>query len=461
MIFCDKPWTFMYFINAEEGQVWPCSWVDDRMNMGNILEEDVEQLIHGENIEKLRKSILEGTFRYCDRQKCTDLANGWLPDLTEDEIKRITETKQPYEFNLAYEETCNHACPSCRNGYFKGDEEYYKKVDIIGEKLLPYLNKAKSVNVNGKGEIFQSKHMLATLKKLKPEDENFVLSIETNAALFDEQHWKEIEHLGKYTVNVMATVNSFHDSTYRFLNGYANHVDQVLENLKFIRSLRRKGIVNRFSISMIVQEPNFRELPEYVERCLNEFEADFVRIRAIMQFSMDENDFWFKDVFNPAHPYYREAIDILHHPVMQDERVWFWEGDYEHSRRPREMPKKRFEQYYNILVKMTEMEDENKLEHILDCYSEKRVALYGGGKIAEYLIRKLPKGSFCCVLDANKTQGFIGDVPICNLSVDSAVPELDVIINTVAFYQDDMEGLLAAIKYDGEIIQLEKLLEQI
>lgn len=461
MKFCDRPWTCLYVIDAERGQAWPCPWGDEWMNLGNILEEDMEQLFHGGNINKLRESILDGSFRYCDPQKCTYLANGWLPDLTEEEIKKITEMKQPNEFVLAYEETCNHACSSCRNSYFKGSNEYYKKVDVIGEKLLPFLNSAKLIDANGRGEIFCSEHMLSVLEKLKPEREDFVFLLETNAALFDALHWKRMEHLSSYTVNVIATVNSFHDSTYRFLNGYANHVDQVLENLRFIRSLREKGIVNKFTISMIVQEPNFREIPEYVDRCLNEFGADAVRLRAIIQFGMDEDDYWFKDVFNPAHPYYKEAIDILHHPILQDKRVWFWEGDYEHSRKPKEMPAKRFEQYYNTLSKMAKLDGEGRLAHILDCCHGKKIALYGGGKIAEYLIHRLPQGSFCCVLDANKGQGCIGDVPIHKLSIDSQPPEADLVINTVSFYQKDMEELFCAICYKGETIRIEELLKQI
>ncbi len=53
----------------------------------------------------------------------------------------------------------------------------------------------------------------------------------------------------------------------------------------------------------------------------------------------------------------REALDVLHQPIMQNERVWYREGDYENMRIPRPQPAKRFEEYYNILWKLCELED--------------------------------------------------------------------------------------------------------
>lgn len=457
MKFCSRPWEFFYLTDAEHGQVWPCAWLDSSMNMGNILEDDVDKIYNSEIAIKLRKSILDGTYRYCSPKQCMFLANNSLPDMTEEEIQEYINMTEPNNFNVSYDETCNHACISCRRSYFKGREEYYNKVDAISEKMLPYFNRAKRVSVDGRGDIFSSEHLLSMLERLKPKRDDFWLAIETNAALFDEKHWQRIKHFEKYKITVMATVNSFHDSTYRYLNGYANHVDKVIENLHFIRSLREKGSIDLFTISMVAQESNFRELPEYVDRCLNEFGADKVRIRGIMQFGMDDTDFWIKDVFNPAHPFYREAIDILHHPIMQDKRVWYWEGDYEHTREPKELPAKRFEKYYNNLWNLIELHECGRLNKIFERFEGKSVALYGAGKISQYLIRHLPKDTFKCVFDSKKC-GDLEGITTKRIDIDSVIEDVDVIINTISFYMNDVNKLLDDIGYCGERTDIEDLI---
>ncbi len=457
MKFCTKPWEFFYLNDAEHGQVWPCAWLDSSMNMGNILIEGVDKIYNSENVRKLRDSVLDGTFKYCDPKQCWLIANDKLPDMTEQEIQKYTSMKEPTVFNAAYDRACNHSCLSCRREYFKGSDEYYDKVDKISEKMLPYFNRAKKLSVNGCGEVFSSEHFMSLLERLNPVRNDFWLAIETNASLFDEKHWQRIKHLEKFKITVTATVNSFHDSTYRYLNGYSNHVDQVVENLSFIRTLRKKECINSFAISMVVQESNFRELPEYVDRCLNEFGADKVRIRGIMKFGMEDTDFWIKDVFNPAHPFYSEAIDILHNPIMKDKRVWYWEGDYEHTRKPKELPARRFEQYYNVLWRLIELNECDKLDKLFSKYEGKKVALYGAGKITQYLVKHFPKNTFKCIFDSNRN-GEVNGITIKLIHIDSVIEDVDVIVNTISFYKDEVYELLDEIGCDCERVDVEELI---
>lgn len=441
MKFCDYPWTFWYLINAEKGGIWSCSWLDENWNIGNILEQDIDDILQSDTLRKLRESILDGSFRYCDTHKCTYLANNLLPDLTMEEIAKITSQKYPSKFNLSYDETCNHACPSCRKKFFMGSREYYEKVELITNKMMPYFNRAEELSVDGRGEVFAAEHMLRILEKLEPERKNFKLYIETNGSLLDDKHWSRIKHLERYNIVATVTVNSFHDSTYRYLNGYSNHVEQVIRNLHYIKQLRKKNAINKLTIAMVVQEANFRELPEYVERCITEFGADEVELRGIMKFTIDEDEFWFKDVFNPAHPCYREVVDILHQPIMQDERVWSWEGDYEHVRTPMRQPSKRFEDYYNILWRLLQIEEKGELSRIFLPLKGKKVALYGAGHITEILMPKMKKHevNITCIYDSYKGGYDIFEIPvICSNSI-CELNDVELILNTVTLYEEDVK----------------------
>lgn len=466
MKFCSKPWTRWYIIDAENGGlVWPCEWMSKNpVILGSILDNDIEELLNNEDLKKFRESVLDGSYCMCDVQECEFLSNDKLPDLTEEEIKEITKIKFPEEFNIAYDESCNHACPSCRKNYFSGTPEYYQKVQKIHDKMLPYYNKAKYLSVNGRGDFFACKSLLEMLGKLKPEREDFVFDIETNGSLFNKQNWKKIEHLAGYEVLLMVTVNSFHDSTYRYLNGYANHVDQVIENLKFIRQLRREKKINDFSMSIVVQEANFRELPEYVERCLNEFEADHVRIRGIMKFGMDEMDFWFKDIFNPLHPCYKEAIEILHHPIMQDERVWYWEGDYEQVRKPVEFPSdllpNRHKDYYNLCWRMMQQDKAGELDDKLAILKGKKIVIYGAALLGEYLLDILQKYQYnvSYVIDQNREGQLNGKYAIYKPEKGIDIEGVDIVINSVAYYHSEVLEFLKQVNFKGEVICLEDII---
>lgn len=458
MKFCSRPWDFWYLIDAEEGQVWPCAWFNaPSVNIGNIHKQSVEEIMNSPKLKELQESILDGSFSFCDKRECAYLANDTLPDLTEEEIKKITSLKYPNHFNVAYDETCTHACPSCRKEIFRAEEGYYNKVRAINEKMLPYYNQARRLTVNGRGDIFACKNLLEMLSKLRPERDDFELVIETNAALFDEKHWKWLDHLSKFTINVMLTVNSFKDSTYRYLSGYSNHVNQVIENLYFIKKLKEQGKINTMTMSMIVQEPNFRELPEYVDRCLNEFGADQVRIRGIMKFDMDEQDFWFKDVFNPAHPYYKEVLEILDDPILKDERVWFWEGDYKASRQAIENPYEKFRIYYDLLWKMLELNKKNKFDKILERFNGLKIAIYGAGHVGMFLADQMYQKKYD-IIGVYDKQADKKDKP-CNFKLIAAnqtadFSNVDVVINTVDAYEAEVRDYLEQRMFKGKFISI-------
>jgi hypothetical protein len=104
-----------------------------------------------------------------------------------------------------------------------------------------------------------------------------------------------------------------------------------MENLKFIRMLRECGAINRYTSTFVIQDRNFREIPEFIDRSLNEFGFDDVLFRPVYQWgTMDEKVFWFKDILNPAHPYHKEYLCILKHPLMKDSRVYNFGGESFH-----------------------------------------------------------------------------------------------------------------------------------
>lgn len=128
-------------------------------------------------------------------------------------------------------------------------------------------------------------------------------------------------------MRVAITVTSFDEYTYRLLSGTTLPVQQVIDNLHFVKSLREKGIVNHFEIATVVQERNFWQMPDFARRCVEEFGADTVRLRPyLMHWSGDYISDWFTDMRGAYHPYREEYRRIMQDPIFQNPKVFDWGG---------------------------------------------------------------------------------------------------------------------------------------
>ncbi len=126
---------------------------------------------------------------------------------------------------------------------------------------------------------------------------------------------------------VIITLHSFNENTYQFLSGTILPVGNIIDNLRFIKSLKEQGIVNHFEIATVVCERNFREMPDFVRRSL-EFNPDSIRLRFFEPYGVRSKSIeWFFDIRNPYHPYYEEFVRVMDDPILENPRVWKWQGE--------------------------------------------------------------------------------------------------------------------------------------
>ena len=164
------------------------------------------------------------------------------------------------------------------------------------------------------------------ISEWEPEKiENATFSLESNGSLFTPENWEKVKNLANANLTVVVTVHSFEEAAYQYLSGTNLKIDQIINNLKFIKQLRDEGKVNTFVIATVVQERNFRTLPQFLDRCLNEFGADRITVRRFLpERAMDENIEWFFDVRNPLYPYRHEYLKMMKAPILKDPRVFVW-----------------------------------------------------------------------------------------------------------------------------------------
>lgn len=316
---CKRFFEHMY-INPR-GDVRICSW--NNVVIGNIVTDSIEDIWNGDKRKMLLDKLAAGERYECREAECPLCLNGELTEMSEEEIAELRSSSEyPVEFNCAYDYRCNHVCPSCRHEIYTPDSEYKKRMQIISDKIGGVLPKAKRIFLNGSGDLFANPETMDMLSRLKPENPDFSMLIETNGTLFKDG-WPKISHLAPYIESLVVTVNSYDRRTYAYLEGRDN-LSALLENLEFIKELKTQYPF-KLTITMVVQDSNFRQIPEFIDTSLNKYNADRVVLRSIFKwFQITQEEYMYKNVLNPDHIYHKEFLKIMEEPICSDPRVRHW-----------------------------------------------------------------------------------------------------------------------------------------
>lgn len=486
MKYCSRPFKYLHL--DPDGEVRSCSWTSN--SIGNILKDGVEAVWNGEEAEKVRQSILDGSFSFCQKDFCPFLANNSLPDITKENFEELKQSikipefppysvwrdvknsenyedlfqkePQPIELDFAYDKICNHACPTCRDKILCLSDEEKDRIQKTSELMKPYLKDVEFLDICGAGDVFSSPYMMDILKNLDSEKENLIIDLETNGALFDEQHWNQISHIEKYNVCANLTTNSWERDTYTYLNGGVNDYDKLMSNLKFIKSLREEGKIKCLTLSMVIQDRNFRELPEFIRRSFEEFGADFVNLKPVYHwFCLSEEDFWFKDVSNPQHPYHADYKKILEDPVFKDERVYWWDGYNVHD--SKQHPAHKSDYIAQMLLKFFYVTDyKEKLVSLIKSKNYGKFAVYGAGDVGQVLCTVLSqteaKPQF--VVDKyRKGNNFCGIDLVNFFKFDAS--QVDTVIVTPVYYMMTIKQDLRRLGFRGNVVNIMDLIKEL
>lgn len=327
MKFCSRPFEYLYLDNYK-GDVSLCQWMKrEYIFIGNLLQKSFDDIWYGEKAQNCREYIRRGDYSICRFEACPFLQNDSLPEKTIVYARAYPVTETPKVVNLAYDFMCNQYCETCREKKWQPILPRYKiYMDRIYEQILPVLNRVQKITTSGHGDPFASPYMMRVLQNMKPSSRNMQLLLETNGVYCDEQHWRKLRHLYDCQIEVVLTCNSYNKFTYEHISRGGNF-DKLMENLQFVKTLRKLGIVNSYVMSFVIQDRNFREIPSFIEKSFEKFCVDSVVLKPVYQWgTMPEDVFWFKDVLNPLHPYHAEYLEILDHPAMQDPRVFNFGG---------------------------------------------------------------------------------------------------------------------------------------
>ena len=439
----------------EIGTVRACSGAGYDI-LGNLRDQTMSEVFNSEAAKKFRQTLLDGTYDFCNEENCPYMANGTLDSFMV-EVDEIPE--YPMLLSLAYDRRCNYNCTCCiSSNNSPVDRSLQEKIEKEIKDCLPYV---KEFSANGLGEFFVSDSMKRIVSQWHPEEiPDAEFSLETNGSLFTRENWEQIRNIGAAKLSVAITVMSFDEMTYQFLSGTQYPIDRIMENLRFVRELREQGIVNYLEIATVVQERNFRTMPDFVHKCIEEFGADKVRLRRFLpEKAMNINYEWFFDVRNPLHPYHKEYLKVMSDPIFKDPHVFVWTGDHLSDRG--ELPA---EANYEVMKELFLTENiGKKMSDYLISKGCQKICLYAISDIGKALMKVLKDQEIEieCIYDRNTTltqwNGLSVKKPVFENLRDLQEP---LMVTLVARHYE-MEEFLRKHGFEGEILCVKEILNAV
>jgi hypothetical protein len=292
---------------------------------------DLDLVWNSNNAKEIRKSVLDGSFRYCNKILCPHLneISGPVQYVSRNELDSLNQLAfgsnhfAPKQLNCAYDRSCNLACPSCRKNIIASESTerefnntYLRTVlDKYGDALL-------EINITGSGDPFGSRHFWdilrsQTLKKYP----NLKIILHTNAQLLTAKRWNQIEHITDQIKLLEISIDAASEATYT-INRFPASWNRLLENMAIISNFRKNCIIPLLKLDYVVQENNWREMKEFITMA-RRWNADIIYFSPLNNWgTFEKYEFNERCVHSPNNVNYNEFVAYLSDPI-------FWASDIE------------------------------------------------------------------------------------------------------------------------------------
>jgi sulfatase maturation enzyme AslB (radical SAM superfamily) len=309
---------------------------------GNAAEASSQEIWNSAAALEIRRSILDGSFRYCSWLECPYIAARKLPARTAETVARYSlsvnrfpfengnreqetgrqlrisgqslpvKSEGPQELVLSHDPSCHLACPQCRHHFFFAGPRKRERLDELAEKFLaPVLSAADTLRLTGAGELFASKYCRQLLQRLDQSTyPKLHFRIVTNGLGFDRQTFEEFG-LHRRIRSITVAIDAASEETYRVVRR-GGDFDRLRRNLEFLSVLRgREGEDFSLVFTFVVSALNFWEMPAFV-RLAKQYGADAVEFSRLRnQSGYSTREFKALNIANPGHPEYGNFREVL------------------------------------------------------------------------------------------------------------------------------------------------------
>ncbi len=331
-LFCSKPFTFAEVTGWEgpKGDVFSCcpSWLPTPI--GNLLRQPMQEIWNGEIVQKVRESIHDGSFRFCVYSKCAHLqtVSGPVqrresvtdPEMLEVINKRLTVMPSgPRTIGCSYDKSCNLSCPSCRTELIieKGRKD---EILAISQSLREsWLADAQELVITGSGDAFGSPYFRNWLQTMQRDEMPKLKSLHllSNGIMWSPRHWNLIPaEIREIITSAWISIDAATAETY-VVNRRGGKFERLLENLEFISALRRNNQLKHVTITFVVQDNNFLEMPDFVRLGIKHA-FDKVYFGQLVDWgTFPKDEFKRRAVHLPDHPRHADLLRILKDSIFE------------------------------------------------------------------------------------------------------------------------------------------------
>jgi MoaA/NifB/PqqE/SkfB family radical SAM enzyme len=284
------------------------SWLPNKVELSEIPLKDIW---NSDQIIDIRNSILDGSFKYCNKELCPYLSKLVNYGVMSGPINLKSVTKYisnklknntPDYLVMNFDRTCNYKCPSCRLDLIVEDGKGIKRVEKTIEEIDTYYSAdVKTLYITGSGDPFVSVGFRNYLRNFNPQKYPKLQSIHlhTNASMWNKQMWDSMPNIHKYVRTCEISIDAGTKETYENQTRLGGNWDNLMNNLKFISTLPIT-----VKASFVVQDTNYTEMEIFYNLMYSIFgkkvDVFFGKITNWGTFS--EGEFKLKQVWDVNHP---------------------------------------------------------------------------------------------------------------------------------------------------------------
>ena len=328
--YCGKMWE--WFEVDMWGKCWMCcpSWLP--YSIGNILEDNIEEMWNGPKAQAIRQQVFDGTWQYCQHNFCPEIADDRLPSLADQdkELSVITNNKLPIHINFSNDESCNLRCPSCRVGKIlltKGPMyEFRKQVNdkVVEAFLTKPTDRNFNIYVTGSGDPFASKiyrDMLYNIDGTKFP--NLKINLQTNGVMFTPKMWNKLHKIQNQLRACRISFDAGTKDTYENKTRLGGNWDLLLENCDFLND--KQDHYNKFEIhyDFVVQVTNYKEMPTYIELIVDRYNnANTINFSLVTDWgTWSPEEYEQQCIWKNTHSEHKEFLNTLKHELFNHPKV--------------------------------------------------------------------------------------------------------------------------------------------
>lgn len=254
------------------------SWLTDEF----LALETGEDAWNGPAAQALRASVLDGSYRFCRRDRCGTQLSAREEFL---DPKRPTHELPMSPANLAAmlegstylpegptaltvmgDPRCNLACGSCRKEpILQESSETRLAAERTAHLLATHGKTLKILKLAGDGEVFFSPALRQILAGLNAEQFPRLEKVDvlTNGLLCDEETFARLEPGSQFVRSLNVSVDAGDEATYRRVRG--GDWERLRRNLDWMAGERQRNRFDFLGLTYVVRAENFRSLPAFLD----------------------------------------------------------------------------------------------------------------------------------------------------------------------------------------------------